>query len=214
MSLFASATSLESIKLADAELAFAEHFYPASTADDLLSSLLSETDWRQESIQVWGKSHLQPRLTAWHGDPGTDYSYSGIALQPGAWTPVLLKIRNDIIAATGHRFNSVLLNLYRDQRDSMGWHSDDEAELGQNPVIASLSLGATRSFKLKHKTRPEQKTLHLDLPHGSLLLMSGSTQHHWQHGISKQTRAIGARINLTFRQIISSKFPPPKSGNS
>lgn len=204
-SLFESPANLESIALVDAELAFAGHFYPVAEADALYAQLLNDTQWRQDSIQVWGKSHLQPRLTAWHGDTGTAYSYSGIHLQPSAWTPTLLKIRDDISSATGHPFNSVLLNLYRDQRDSMGWHSDDEPELGKNPVIASLSLGATRTFKLKHKTRAEQKTLHLDLQHGSLLIMAGSTQHHWLHGISKQTRTIAPRINLTFRQITSAQ---------
>ena len=203
LSLFESPTGLESIRLIDAELTFAEHFYQHDEADDLFERLLNETKWQQESIQVWGKSHLQPRLTALQADPGTSYSYSGINLQPNAWSPTLLNIKNDITAACGHRFNSVLLNLYRDQHDSMGWHSDDEPELGKNPVIASLSLGATRGFKLKHKTRAEQKILTLDLQHGSLLIMAGSTQHHWLHSVSKQTRSIAPRINLTFRQIIS-----------
>ncbi len=203
VSLFDSGTALEKITLVDAELAFAEHFYSQEAADTLFTALLNETEWRQESIQVWGKSHLQPRLTAWYADPGTEYSYSEIKLQGNDWTATLRKIKEEISAATGQQFNSVLLNLYRDQRDSMGWHSDDEAELGRNPVIASLSLGATRNFKLKHKTRAEQKTLSIDLAHGSLLLMAGSTQHHWLHGIAKQSRTIGPRINLTFRQIIS-----------
>lgn len=204
-SLFDSPADLESIPLIDGKLNFAEHFYSLAQTDALFAQLLNDTPWRQDNIQVWGKTHLQPRLTAWHGEPDTAYSYSGIQLTPNAWTPILLKIKNDISAATGHPFNSVLLNLYRDQRDSMGWHSDDEPELGQNPVIASLSLGATRTFKLKHKTRAEQKILNLDLQHGSLLVMASSTQHHWLHSISKQTRMIAPRINLTFRQIISKK---------
>lgn len=204
-SLFDSPADLESIPLIDGKLDFAEHFYSLAQTDALFAQLLNDTPWRQDNIQVWGKTHLQPRLTAWHGEPDTAYSYSGIQLTPNAWNPTLIKIKNDISAATGHPFNSVLLNLYRDQRDSMGWHSDDEPELGQNPVIASLSLGATRTFKLKHKTRTEQKILNLDLQHGSLLIMAGSTQHHWLHSISKQTRTIAPRINLTFRQIISKK---------
>lgn len=202
-SLFALTGQLEHIVLPDAELGFAERFYPPSVADDLFQVLYEQSDWRHESIQLWGKSQLQPRLTAWHADPGTRYSYSGITLRPAAWTSTLLRIKHDISAATGHQFNSVLLNLYRDQQDSMGWHSDDEPELGRNPVIASLSLGATRGFKLKHKTLKEQKTLTLDLAHGSLLLMAGTMQHHWQHAIAKQTRSIGPRINLTFRQILA-----------
>lgn len=201
--LFDSNCTLENIALVDAELGFAEHFYTGTTADKLFATLFNEAEWRQEHIQVWGKSHLQPRLTAWHADPGIKYSYSGIDLEPNDWTPTLLKIKNDICVATGHTFNSVLLNLYRDQHDSMGWHSDDEPELGRNPVIASLSLGASRRFRLKHKTRSEQKILSLELAHGSLLLMAGSTQHHWLHGIAKQSHTIGPRINLTFRQIVS-----------
>lgn len=202
VSLFDSGSALEKITLVDAELAFAEHFYSQEAADTLFTALLNETEWRQENIQVWGKSHLQPRLTAWYADTGTEYSYSGIKLQGKEWTATLRKIKEDISAATGQQFNSVLLNLYRDQRDSIGWHSDDEAELGRNPVIASLSLGATRSFRLKHKTRAEQKILSLALPQGSLLLMAGGTQHHWLHGITKQTRTVAPRINLTFRQIV------------
>jgi alkylated DNA repair dioxygenase AlkB len=200
--LFDSSCTLERIDLVDAELAFAEHFYSPEAADKLFSDLFKEIEWRQENIQVWGKSHLQPRLTAWHADPGTKYSYSGIKLQAQDWTPTLRQIKNDISIATGQQFNSVLLNLYRDQNDSMGWHSDDEPALGRNPVIASLSLGATRNFKLKHKTRPEQKILSIALAHGSLLLMAGSTQHHWFHGIAKQSRMIAPRINLTFRKIV------------
>lgn len=200
--LFESSYALEEITLADAELGFAEQFYSHEAADELFTILLNEIEWRQETIQVWGKSHLQPRLTAWHADPGTEYSYSGINLQAKNWTPTLLKIKDDIGVATGRQFNSVLLNLYRDQSDSMGWHSDDEPELGKNPVIASLSLGATRSFKLKHKTRSDQKILSIALAHGSLLLMAGSTQHHWLHGIAKQSQTIAPRINLTFRQIV------------
>ncbi len=201
LTLFDQAGGLESILLPDGELKFAARFYSPADADRLFQSLLDETGWRHESIHVWGKLRLQPRLTAWIADPGVAYSYSGITMQPGSWTPALSQIRQAVSAATGRPYNSVLLNLYRDQQDSMGWHSDDEAELGRNPAIASLSLGATRTFKLKHKTLAEQKTLSIDLQHGSLLLMAGSTQHHWQHAIAKQTRLIGPRINLTFRQI-------------
>jgi alkylated DNA repair dioxygenase AlkB len=201
--LFEAGPALEKITLADAELSFAEHFYATAIADNLFTQLLNETEWRQENIRVWAKLHLQPRLTAWHGEPDTDYSYSGIKLTAKPWTNTLLKIKNDISLVTGRQFNSVLLNLYRNQNDSMGWHSDDEPTLGRDPVIASLSLGATRTFKLKHKTKPEQKTLSIDLAHGSLLVMAGSTQHHWQHSIAKQSRTIGPRINLTFRQITS-----------
>lgn len=167
-----------------------------------MEKLLRETAWRQEKIQVWGKAHAQPRLVAWHGDSGTAYGYSGITLQASDWSTTLRRIKKEIESATGYRFNSVLLNLYRDQHDHVSWHSDDEPELGQNPVIASLSLGATRTFKLKYKSSAAQKVLSFELGSGSLLLMAGATQHHWKHCIARQSRASAARINLTFRQVV------------
>lgn len=201
LSLFDTPALLESLPIIDGELAFCQNFYAAPSAEELMEKLLRETAWRQEQIHVWGKAHAQPRLVAWHGDPGTAYGYSGITLQASDWSPTLRQIKNEIESATGHSFNSVLLNLYRDQHDHVGWHSDDEPELGTNPVIASLSLGATRIFKLKHKTKSEQKVLSFELSSGSLLMMAGGTQHHWKHCIAKQSRASTARINLTFRQL-------------
>lgn len=201
LSLFDAPALLESLPIIDGELSFCRHFVAEHLAHDLMEKLLHETAWRQEQIHLWGKSHAQPRLVAWHGDPGTAYGYSGITLQPADWSPTLRQLKNEIESATGHRFNSVLLNLYRDQHDHVGWHSDDEPELGPNPAIASLSLGATRTFKLKHKTRAEQKVLSFELSSGSLLVMAGGTQHHWKHCIAKQSRACEARINLTFRQV-------------
>jgi alkylated DNA repair dioxygenase AlkB len=196
-------SALENLPLVDADIRFCTHFFAPSSAEQLMLSLFNDTVWRQEKIQVWGKLYAQPRLVAWHGDPTATYAYSGLILTPAPWTPVLLEIKTAIETVSGHRFNSVLLNLYRNEQDHMGWHSDDESELGECPLIASLSLGATRTFKLKHKTRPEQKTLNFDLNSGSLLLMAGDTQRHWKHCIAKETRNKGARINLTFRQIIS-----------
>ena len=149
---------------------------------------------------MFGKTHPQPRLTAWYGDMA--YRYSGLTMQPLPWTPLLLEIKNRVETITDHRFNSVLLNYYRDQADSMGMHSDDEKELGPNPAIASLSLGAERLFSLKHKTRRDLKTLKQGLPDSSLMLMRGETQKHWRHGIDKSRRAHGPRINLTFRRIL------------
>lgn len=201
LDLFAASGSLEAIPLPDADVSFAQAFYPADVAAHYLDILLKDTDWRREKIQVWGKEHWQPRLTAWHGDVGSNYSYSGLTLERKPWTPTLLKIKNDIEALSGHRFNSVLLNLYRDENDSVGWHSDNEAELGPNPVIASLSLGQTRTFKMKHRNRPELKTTALQLTHGSLLLMAGTTQRFWQHAVDKERQHMEPRINLTFRHI-------------
>jgi alkylated DNA repair dioxygenase AlkB len=171
----------------------------------LLAGLVAESAWRQEEITVYGKAYRQPRLSAWYGDLG--YSYSGIRLQPEPWTATLQALRQRVETLTGHDFNSVLLNYYRDHNDRMGMHSDDEKELGPQPVIASLSLGEARSFVLRHKTRKDL-TIKLPLPAGSLLLMSGDLQRHWRHGINAQRQACGARINLTFRRII----PQPGRG--
>ena len=165
----------------------------------LLKRLIDETDWREESVTLYGKTWPQPRLTAWHGDLA--YRYSGIELQPTPWTPTLQALREKVQVVTGHPFNSVLLNYYRDEGDKMGMHSDDEKSLGPNPVIASLSLGATRNFVLRHKTRKDLDSIRVPLSSGSLLLMGGALQHHWRHGLNAQSRACGARVNLTFRLI-------------
>ena len=164
---------------------------------EILARLIAETDWRAESIVLWGKQHPQPRLSAWHGDAA--YTYSGLRLAPLPFTPLLLELKQAVEAASGHRFNSVLLNYYRNERDSMGMHSDDETELGPQPVIASLSFGASRTFILRHKGT--KQTLKLGLNDGTLIVMSGNTQKHWQHGINKSVRPIGPRVNLTFRYI-------------
>jgi alkylated DNA repair dioxygenase AlkB len=139
-----------------------------------------------------------PRLTAWHGEAG--YVYSGIAMQPAAWTPALLEIKRCAEHHAGQGFNSVLLNLYRDGRDSVSWHADNEPGLGRDPVIASLSLGATRRFQLKH--RRNGLRVAIDLEHGSCLVMAGATQHHWLHQLPKTARPVGPRVNLTFRRMM------------
>jgi len=198
--LFNAPRQLLPLAAPDADLRFMHGFYPPDECAALFSALLEQTPWRQERIEVWGKVHAQPRLTSWHGDPGTDYTYSGVTLATCPWTPVLARIRHDIEAATAQRYNSVLLNLYRDQHDSVGWHSDNERELGAEPVIASLSLGETRSFRLRHRAR-SHAPLSIDLTDGSLLLMAGATQRHWQHTVPKERREKGPRINLTFRRI-------------
>lgn len=175
-------------------------FTPAERAH-LFAVLREETAWRQQVITVYGRAIASPRLSAWHGDPEAVYGYSGLRLEPAPWTPTLRIVRERVEALAATRFNSVLLNLYRDGQDSMGWHSDDEPELGTNPVIASVSLGATRTFQFKHKQNPDLK-LSLDLTHGSLLLMRGGTQHFWKHQVPKTKKPLGPRINLTFRVII------------
>jgi len=172
-----------------------------AVADDCLGRLRAEIDWRQEAILLFGARHAVPRLVAWHGDPGATYRYSGVDHHPLPWTDTLAAIRERVESLSGHRFNSVLLNLYRDGRDGMGWHADDEPELGPEPVIASVSLGATRRFRMRHR-RHRDRVLTIDLAHGSLLLMQGPTQHHWLHSVPKTSRPVGERINLTFRRIL------------
>lgn len=166
--------------------------------DDVMARLMAEIDWRQDVATIVGRSVPLPRLTAWHGDAG--YRYSGIDNPPRAWTPLLLELRAVAERVADSTFNSVLLNLYRDGSDGMGWHADDERPLGRDPVIASLSFGATRRFRLKHRTEPGL-ALSLELPPGSCLVMAGVLQHHWRHALPKTTRPVGPRVNLTFRLI-------------
>ena len=174
-----------------------------STPVELLTQLVQETPWRVEEIVVWGKRYLQPRLIAWFGDPGNSYTYSGIALQPLPWTEMLMSIKRAVEHESNESFNSVLLNYYRDNRDSMGMHSDDEPELGPRPTIASVSLGQVRTLVFKHKTSATVRPLRLPLTSGSLLLMKGDTQRNWKHGINKEERTLDPRVNLTFRKIRS-----------
>jgi alkylated DNA repair dioxygenase AlkB len=201
LDLFVTGPALETLDLPDGALRFASGFYDQEQADSHLQALLTQIDWRQEYLRIAGKAVAQPRLTAWYGDPGSTYSYSGLQLAPQAWTPLLEQLKADVEAASSRRYNSVLLNLYRDENDSVGWHSDNEPELGPEPAIASLSFGATRSFKLRHKKRKELHTIALPLSHGSLLLMEGATQRHWLHAVEKQKQPTGPRVNLTFRWI-------------
>jgi alkylated DNA repair dioxygenase AlkB len=163
----------------------------------LLDELMAVTAWRHEIATVMGRRVPIPRLTAWHGEIG--YVYSGIRMIPAPWNAPLLEIKAVAEACAGQAFNSVLLNLYRDGRDSVSWHADNEPGLGCNPVIASISLGATRRFQMKHRARGERVSV--DLPSGSCLVMAGATQHHWLHQLPKTSRPVGARINLTFRAM-------------
>ncbi len=197
MDLFSDNYAMTPIPLEDGELSMLAQLPLSLSNENVLQRLVAETTWRCEIVTVWGKQHPQPRLTAWHGEAA--YSYSGLKLEPLPFSELLLEIKAAVEHATGHSFNSVLLNYYRDQRDSMGMHSDDEPELGPEPAIASVSFGATRTFILKHKR--SKRTVRLDLSDGSLLLMAGGTQANWLHGVNKQTRAVGPRLNLTFRKI-------------
>jgi alkylated DNA repair dioxygenase AlkB len=178
--------------------------WPAAFTPDeasrLFEALRAGVHWCQEEILIFGQRRLVPRQVAWHGDAGASYTYSGTDHQPAPWTPELEYIRRRVHELSGAAFNAVLLNLYRDGRDGMGWHADDEPELGRNPQIGSVSLGATRRFCLRHRRRKDLR-VDLDLQHGSLLLMGGATQHHWVHALPKTQRAVGERINLTFRLV-------------
>jgi alkylated DNA repair dioxygenase AlkB len=199
MDLFSNSDEVR-LKMKDADVLYYPDFLSGSYADSLFKKLYDNTPWQQDKITLFGKTHLQPRLTALFGNNGKTYSYSNIKMHPHTFSKDLLKVKKEIEQLTNVIFTTCLLNLYRDGSDSNGWHADNEKELGVNPVIASISLGAERKFKFKHRTQRELKH-ELVLQHGSLLLMKGATQHHWLHQIPKTKRRIGKRINLTFRVI-------------
>jgi alkylated DNA repair dioxygenase AlkB len=203
--LFQSDGVFQRLPAHDAELLYRSSLDIGAPTAAVLSELIELTPWRAESVVVWGKPHLQPRLTAWYGDDDARYEYSGLVLDPLRWTPRLLAIKASVERAAGCRFNSVLLNYYRNERDSMGMHSDDEPELGPEPVIASLSLGAVRTLMFRHRFDRARNALRIELADGSLLLMRGATQSHWKHGIAKERRPCGARVNLTFRRIVPAR---------
>jgi len=187
------------LDLLDAEINYHPRFISDTDGWSFFEKILQGTEWRQEHITIFGKSHLTPRLSCWMGDEGLDYSYSNLTMTPVPWSDTARRIKHQLETQTHESFNSVLINYYRDGQDSNGWHSDDEPELGMNPIIASVSLGDTRDFKLRHKTN--KKLSHtLSLGHGSLLMMRGTTQQCWQHQIPRRVKA-GPRLNLTFRTI-------------
>lgn len=165
----------------------------------LAEALYKELVWRQDKILMYGKMLDIPRLQAWYGDSESEYTYSNLTMQPQPWTSRLLKLKEQVSEFCQQPFNAVLANCYRDHRDSVSWHSDDEVELGVNPVIASLSFGGQRMFHLKHKLTGE--SYKMPLQSGSLLVMSGETQQYWQHAIPKSRIECQQRINLTFRKI-------------
>ena len=180
------------------------HYFPEFlTADEskqLFTQLLESTPWQQSRIRIAGRNLPIPRLNAWCGDTGANYGYSGTRLPLNCWTPELMQLRQRVEEIAQHRFNSALLNLYRDGNDSVAWHSDDEAELGPEPVIASVSLGAERRFQLKKKQGKER--YELVLASGALLVMAGVTQKLWQHQVPKEKGVVGQRVNITFREVL------------
>jgi alkylated DNA repair dioxygenase AlkB len=190
------------IKIPDGKIIFHEGFFSLEESHRLMQSLIKTIDWTQDEVIVYGKRHKIPRLNAWYGDEGKVMKYSGLSLEPKTWTKELLEIKSKIEEASGTKFNSCLLNYYRDGKDGMGWHQDNEKELGINPIIASVTFGETRPFQLKHISNKELKKVDIPLSNGSLLTMSGETQHYWKHQIPKTTKTLESRINLTFRQIL------------
>ncbi|WP_417446868.1 alpha-ketoglutarate-dependent dioxygenase AlkB family protein [Kangiella sp.] len=194
--------SSEIIQLENAELELFAQFLTSEVADNLLQKLVELVDWQKETIRIAGVERLVPRLTAWYGDKGASYTYSGVVHHPVPWNERLLALKSQVEQACGAEFNSALFNLYRDGKDSVAWHSDDEPELGRRPIIASLSLGAPRSFQLKHKKHKDLRHK-LTLTSGSLLVMRGDTQQCWLHQVPKEPAITEPRINITFRNIIT-----------
>ena len=190
------------VALVDGEAFLIPHLFTRECADAYLAALLEGVAWEQPIIRIRGQRVASPRLSAWYGDPGARYAYSGLSLEPLSWSALLAEIKREVENASESTFNSVLANLYRDGSDSMGWHSDDEPELGERPVIASASFGAARRFRLRHRQRSELEPVAVTLTHGSLLVMKGETQSHWKHQIPKTRKVSDPRVNLTFRTII------------
>lgn len=192
----------QTIDIRDGELQYYPHWLTTNESDHYFQQLRQQVAWEQSTIFIYGKHTKIPRLNAWYGDPHCTYQYSGRRFEPRPWLPILCDLKSRLQKTLGESFNSVLINCYRDGRDSVSWHSDDEPELGQDPVVASISLGVERVFQLRHKREKTLSQKKLLLENGSLLVMAGSLQHHWQHQLPKSTKISGERINLTFRRVI------------
>ncbi|WP_339887801.1 alpha-ketoglutarate-dependent dioxygenase AlkB [uncultured Flavobacterium sp.] len=189
------------LNLPDAVFEYYPNFLNKEKADELFKLLYNEIPWKQDTITVYGKNHLQPRLTALYGNEGKPYKYSNIIMNPYPWNATLIYLKELVEEKANHNFTTVLANLYRNEKDSNGWHADNEKELGRNPIIASISLGEERNFQLKHNTIKEAKQ-NLILKHGSLILMKEGSQIHYKHQIPKSTSSKKPRVNLTFRTIL------------
>ena len=187
------------ISIPNGEYIYLSDFFTKSESDKYFQVLKDDILWKQESMNMYGKQVMFPRLTAWYGDNNKPYSFSGITLRPHSWTKELLEIKNKIEPIANTQFNSVLLNQYRNGNDSISWHTDAEKELGLNPIIGSVNFGATRKFQLRHIETKEK--IEIELTHGSLLIMQGELQHFWQHQVPKTAKKVNERINLTFRVI-------------
>lgn len=196
------------LALPGATLQLVPDWLPRAAADAMLDALLAEIPWEQHHVRLFGRLLPAPRLSCWIGDPGARYSYSAVQFAPRPWTPSLVALRDRLNDEFDGGFNSVLANRYRDGTDGMGWHADDEPELGPRPLIASISLGAARRLVLRQRRGTQRAEL--QLPHGSLLLMGGDTQQHWLHGIPKTAKPVGERLNLTFRRIVALPARPSR----
>ncbi len=194
------AMNWERIDLPGADVRLARDWLSRAAADDLFAALRDSIAWERHCLKLFGREVDAPRLSCWVGDTNAVYKYSGTRFAPRPWTPALSSLRASVSNACGEDFNSVLANLYRDGNDAMGWHSDDEPELGAAPIIASLSLDATRRFRLRDKRDPSN-TCVLELGNGDLLRMAGATQRFYKHDLPRTRKTVGARINLTFRRI-------------
>lgn len=194
-------TNYQQINLPHSDIKFYPQFFDSVTSDNIFEKLKQEINWQQEYIKIYGKENPVPRLTAWYGDRGYSYTYSGITMNPESWTETLLLIKHKIETIANVKFNSVLLNFYRDGNDGVAWHSDDEKELGKNPVIGSVSFGGKRRFSFKFRDKTESQKYDLILGNGDFLLMKGETQSYWYHQIPKTKKTVFPRINLTFRVI-------------
>ncbi|WP_162815041.1 alpha-ketoglutarate-dependent dioxygenase AlkB family protein [Erythrobacter aureus] len=203
-SLFTS-QELVKLNLPGADVRYQEHLEFGRSAGEIFDDLVRQISWKHEDITIHGKTFKQPRLTAWYGDPGMSYTYSGLSLAPLAWPALLLELKRKVEEVTQQTYNSALLNQYRGHRDSVGFHADDEPELGRNPTIASLSFGETREFVLKPKRGRPGQTTRLPLASGSLLVMAGETQQNWLHGVEKLNAPCGGRVNITFRNIVGQR---------
>lgn len=197
LSLF---NSEEFLRFPEELLEYTEHFLPEDEASELEQFLLHTVPWKQSTRKMYDKMVLTPRLTAWYGEENTTYQLGGNSFNVNPWLPGLLSLKQKIETSSGHKFNSVLLNLYRDGNDSVAWHRDKENELGNRPVIASVSLGQVRNFDFR-KADDHRNKYSLPLQHGSLLLLKGDLQVNWEHRIARSVKPMKPRINLTFRLI-------------
>ena len=190
------------IKADNLSVEYIENFFDFDQSQLYMKYLTNDIKWKREKIRMWGREIVTKKRIAWYADEGKSYTYSGSTFHPDQWNELLLEIKKQVEQYIKFQFNSVLLNEYPNGKVGMGWHSDDERELGIDPIIASLSFGANRDFIFKHKTDKSFENIKIHLKSGSLLLMLGSTQHHWKHSLPKRLKVREPRINLTFRKIL------------